>query len=83
MSDQHTQGSAVSDEQIYVCMTTLPCELDKATCSSVDQLIDQSDEQEYLLNVHHMSIENFMILPCVIQYVFRETILPTQINANI
>lgn len=30
-----------------------------------------------------MRIENFMIWPCVIQYVFREKILPMQINANL
>lgn len=58
-----TQGSVMSDGQVYVCTTILPSGPGKAMYSPVGQLMDLPDEQEYLLNVHHMSTENILICP--------------------
>lgn len=53
----------MSDGQVYVCTTTLLGGPGKAMYSPVNQLMDLPDEQEYLLNVHHMSTGNIMICP--------------------
>lgn len=53
----------MSDGPVYVRTITPPCGRGKATYSPADQLMDLPDEQEYLLNVHHISTENITIFP--------------------